>query len=155
MKNAFLEIISLMRAAECVSIKIKNAPYMPLCVEFIGIWGPSGSGRECVSFCHYGEKNGDLMRDLEVCFEILPDETGLVPDRTSLFAYEYRNDYAGFCSSVFDGGAHNRRLATANEIKNFARMWAKNLAEQGFIDAARAQLSATETTTATAAPSNG
>ena len=148
MKNAFLEIISLMRAAKCDSIKIINEPWMPLCVEFIGNYGPSGSGHECVSFCHYGEQNGDLMRDPEVCFEIVPKD-----GETYLFGYEYRNDYAGFCTEVFDSGTLDREMAT--DINAFALLWGDNLAEQGFIDAARAQLSATETTTATAAPSNG
>lgn len=133
MKNAFLEIIAVMRAAKCDSIKIINEPWMPLCVEFIGNYGPSGSGHECVSFCHYGEQNGDLMRDPEVCFAIVPKD-----GETYLFGYEYRNDYAGFCTEVFDSGTLNREMAT--DINAFALLWADNLKEQGFIQAAFTQL---------------
>ena len=35
---------------------------------------------------HYGEQNGDLMRDPEMCFEIRDGE---------LDPYFYRNDYVG------------------------------------------------------------
>jgi hypothetical protein len=150
--NAFLEIIALMRAAKCDTIKILNEPFMPLCVEFIGNYGPSGTGNECVSFCHYGEQNGDAMRDPEVIFEIVPKD-----GENYLFAYNYRNDYAGFESDVFANDTLDRALA--NEINAFALLWAENLTEQGFVTATRDQLAApaiaTETATASAASSNG
>jgi hypothetical protein len=49
------------------TVKIENAPYMSLTVENIGL-GPRGL--PALSICHYGEQNGDLMRDPEMCFEM-------------------------------------------------------------------------------------
>ncbi|MGZ8366988.1 MAG: DUF6908 domain-containing protein [Nitrospira sp.] len=37
--------------------------YMPLSVEKIG---SSGEGNRLVSLCHYGEQNGDPMRDPDI-----------------------------------------------------------------------------------------
>ncbi len=48
-------------------LKIENAPYMVLVVEAIGT-GPMGL--PALSVAHYGEQNGDLMRDPEMCFEL-------------------------------------------------------------------------------------
>lgn len=45
-------------------------------------------GWKAVSVCHYGEQNGDLMRDPEVVFLILPDGITAYP-------VTYRNDYTG------------------------------------------------------------
>ena len=49
------------------SVKIENAPYMALCVENIGL-GPRS--QTALSVAHYGEQNGDLMCDPEMCFEL-------------------------------------------------------------------------------------
>jgi hypothetical protein len=48
-------------------LKIENAPYMALVIEAIEE-GPSGL--PTVSVTHYSERNGDLMRDPEMCFEL-------------------------------------------------------------------------------------
>ena len=42
-----------------------------------------------ISVCHYGEQNGDLMRDPEMCFEL-----GFI-DGLHLSDFYYRNDYVG------------------------------------------------------------
>ena len=49
-------------------LKIENAPYMELDIEAMDESGPCGI--PAVSVAHYGERNGDLMRDLEMCFEL-------------------------------------------------------------------------------------
>ena len=46
--------------------------------------GPSGL--PAVSITHYGEQNGDLIRDPEMGFELRDNE---------LSAFYYRNDYVG------------------------------------------------------------
>jgi len=51
-----------------LSLKIENAPYMPLVVEGLDESGPMGL--PAISVAHYGEQNGDLMRDPEMCFEL-------------------------------------------------------------------------------------
>lgn len=49
------------------NVTIENAPYMSLAVENIG---PGTRGLPALSICHYGEQNGDLMRNPEMCFEM-------------------------------------------------------------------------------------
>jgi hypothetical protein len=45
-----------------------NPPYMALVIEATDESGPCGL--PAISVCHYGEQNGDLMRDPEMCFEL-------------------------------------------------------------------------------------
>ncbi len=42
------------------TVKIPNPPYMTLTVENIG---PGPRNLPALSICHYGEQNGDAMRD--------------------------------------------------------------------------------------------
>jgi hypothetical protein len=51
-----------------LSLKIENPPYMALVIEATDESGPCGL--PVLSVCHYGEQNGDLMRDPEMCFEL-------------------------------------------------------------------------------------
>lgn len=50
-----------------LSLKIENPPFMALVIEATDESGPCGL--PAISVCHYGEQNGDLMRDPEMCFE--------------------------------------------------------------------------------------
>ncbi len=50
-------------------IKIENPPYMALVIEATPEPGPCGL--PAISVAHYGEQNGDLMRDPEMCFELI------------------------------------------------------------------------------------
>jgi hypothetical protein len=45
-------------------LKIENGSWMPLVIEGIG---PGPDGLPAISVCHYGEQNGDAMRDPEMC----------------------------------------------------------------------------------------
>jgi hypothetical protein len=49
-------------------VNIENPPYMPLVIEAVDESGPRGL--PALSVCHYGEQNGDAMRDPEMCFEL-------------------------------------------------------------------------------------
>ena len=60
---------------------------MALVIEATDESGPCGL--PAISICHYGEQNGDLMRDPEMCFEL-----GLA-NGPHLNAFYYRNDYVG------------------------------------------------------------
>jgi hypothetical protein len=62
-------------------LKIDNPPYMELVIEAMDESGPMGL--PAISVCHYGEQNGDLMRDPEMCFEL-----GLI-DGPHLSAFYY------------------------------------------------------------------
>jgi hypothetical protein len=51
---------------------------MALVIEATDESGPCGL--PAISVCHYGEQNGDLMRDPEMCFELgLAGEAHLNP----------------------------------------------------------------------------
>jgi hypothetical protein len=52
-----------------LSLRIENPPYLPLSIEALGESGPCGLA--ALSVAHYSERNGDLMRDPEMCFELV------------------------------------------------------------------------------------
>jgi hypothetical protein len=119
---------ALLNRAEA-TVKIANAPYMPLSVENIGL-GPRGL--PALSVCHYGEQNGDLMRDPEMCFE-MEIEGGTVSD---FHPYYYRNDYAGYEQNAVDGQHVNAVLIRSQ--REFSETWSRNLFDQGFLAAYQA-----------------
>jgi hypothetical protein len=49
-------------------LKIDNVPYMELVIEAMDDSGPMGL--PAISVAQYGDQNGDLMRDPEMCFEL-------------------------------------------------------------------------------------
>ena len=115
------------------TVKIENRPYMSLTVENIGL-GPRGL--PALSICHYGELNGDLMRDPEMCFE-MEIENGSVKE---FHPYYYRNDYVAFEQFVVD--EENRRIdvKAIQSQREMAQLWDSNLAAQGFLKAHTATL---------------
>jgi hypothetical protein len=52
-------------------LTIDNAPWMALVIEAVDESGPLGL--PAISVCHYGEQNGDAMRDPEMYFELEAD----------------------------------------------------------------------------------
>ena len=110
-------------------LKIDNPPYMELVIEALDESGPMGL--PAVSVAHYGEQNGDLMRDPEMCFEL-----GLA-GAPHLSAFYYRSDYLGveqWSRFIRDGNyAHHTELHRQHE--SFAALWDKNLNAQGFVEA--------------------
>ena len=111
------------------AVRIRVDSYMPLSIEAIGT---SADGNRLISLCHYGEQNGDLMRDPEMVFEI---HTYAAPDMAEPLSF--RNDYMGLMQEVYrydDSGKKthvNTRLK--QELKSFARTWFQNLKDQGFL----------------------
>lgn len=106
-------------AKEHKSYKLTASGFMDLTVE---TWQEDNLLN--VSVCHYGEQNGDLMRDPEMLF---------------IFGYGYekpvyfRNDYTGTeqqAQIVRDGQTLvNPRLI--KELARFAKIWVSNLKSQG------------------------
>ena len=110
-------------------LKIENAPYMALVIEATGKSGPSGL--PAISVAHYGEQNGDLMRDPEMCFELGSAE------EPQLDPFYFRNDYIGVeqWSRTIERG-HNIQLTRLHEQhKQVAKEWDNNLRLQGFAGA--------------------
>jgi hypothetical protein len=117
-------------------LKVENLPYMPLVIEALDESGPMGM--PAISVCHYGEQNGDLMRDPEMCFEL--GHTG----GPHLSAFYFRNDYLGieqWSRHLVDGDyIHLADLHRQHE--SFAKTWDNNLRLQGFLQAFERQQTA-------------
>lgn len=118
--------------AGTTAMRIAVPGYMRLSVEEIGT---SGEGRRLVSLCHYGEQNGDLMRDPDIVFMFhdLPDGAGAEP-------VSFRNDYIGVSQEVYlydDAGNRTHvRTSLKRQLKDFSASWFRNLEQQGFFDPA-------------------
>ena len=116
----------LLNGARAVRITVSG--YLPLSVEEIG---SSGDGYRLVSLCHYGEQNGDLMRDPDIVFLFhnLPD--GMAAEPVS-----FRNDYLGLSQEVYRYDETGRRTHVVSslkqDLKEFARAWFVTLRDQGF-----------------------
>jgi len=121
-------------------IRIDNDPYERLCIEAVGI-GPRGL--EQISICHYFEQNGDLVQDPDLVVEVIPDAAGMVPGDVKeygIVSIQHPFGPAIHACWVDDRGrvtVDERRL---RDIRSFARIWDRNLREQGFLHAFQAQL---------------
>ena len=113
-------------------LRIENPPYMALVLEGIGL-GPRGL--MAISVAHYGEQNGDPMRDPEMCFEVEFAESKVL----ALHPYQFQNDYAGvYQVAVWEEdsccGSHVIvQPDILREQRAFARVWDRNLMAQGFL----------------------
>ena len=110
-------------------LKIENQPFMALVIEATDESGPCGL--PAISVCHYGEQNGDAMRDPEMCFEF-----GLAGG-PHLNPFYYRNDYAGVeqWSRFIRETNYCYHSQLHDEHERFAKLWDNNLREQGFAEA--------------------
>jgi len=115
-------------------LKIDNAPYMELVIEALDESGPMGL--PALSVTHYGEQNGDAMRDPEMCFEL-----GLAGG-AHLSAFYYRNDYLGVeqWSRNIVRGNYVHLVSLHEQHQRFAKTWDNNLHLQGFAEAFERQL---------------
>jgi hypothetical protein len=111
-------------------IRLEIPGFMRLVIEHVGT-GPRGGS--LVSVAHYGELNGDLMRDPEIVFEVADGQWQPV---------SIQQDYVGsYREAVFVGedGKVFVRPAEVRDIAAFARIWDRNLKHQGFVNAAEAR----------------
>jgi hypothetical protein len=108
-------------------LTIDNPPFMQLVIEAVDESGPCGL--PALSVAHYGEQNGDAMRDPEMLFEV--SRWG------SVNPFYWRNDYVGVEQwSRFikdDHYCYHSQLHEQHEA--FANTWDKNLRSQGFLEA--------------------
>ena len=111
-------------------LKIENPPYMALVIEAVPEPGPLAL--PAISVAHYGEQNGDPMRDPEMCFELFKRGGSLALD-----PYYFRNDYMGseqWSRNLVDGlYVVLSDLHKLHEL--FAEVWDGNLRSQGFAEA--------------------
>ncbi len=108
-------------------LKIDNPPFMELVIEAVDESGPCGF--PALSVAHYGEQNGDAMRDPEMLFELEPSG--------ELNPFQYRNDYIGveqWSRFIGDRGYVSRRELYIQHV-SFAKVWDRNLRAQGYAEA--------------------
>jgi hypothetical protein len=118
------------KALKSKPIRLEVPGFMRLVIEHVGT-GPRGG--ELVSVAHYGEQQGDLMRDPEIVFEVMHGQWQSV---------SIQQDYVGsYREAVYVGedGKVYVRPAEVRDIAVFARVRDRNLKHQGFVDAAEAQ----------------
>ena len=110
-------------------LHIENPPYMALVIEATDESGPCGL--PALSVCHYGEQNGDTMRDPEMLFEL-----GFVGG-AHLNPFYWRNDYVAIeqWSRFIREGTYCFHTQLHKEHERFAAPWDKNLLDQGFAEA--------------------
>lgn len=123
--SIFYAVIDM--AGEDGTVKLDNAEgFVPLSVE--RIYRDNSIG-EIWSFAHYGELNGDLMRDPEMEFLVVGQK---------VYPISYRLDYVGFYeplawltdSSTLEIDQGLIRQGKAQEQADFAAMWLRNIADQ-------------------------
>jgi len=120
-----------LKAVQRNYLRLENPPFMRLVVEVIG--GPWKQGEAQVweiSVAHYGELNGDAMRDPEMCFRV-----SVQPDDSWLWTPCYfRNDYVGLEQMAEEITAKPK---LQRDLQAFALLWDCNLVHQGFLTAFR------------------
>ena len=113
-----------------MAVRITSEGYMPLSIEDIG---HSPDGFRQISLCHYGEQNGDLMRDPEIVFTLQDIEGFTIAEPVS-----FQNDYMGVFQEVYRYNGEGKRMGfnprLKRELVSFCLTWFNNLKHQGFFD---------------------
>jgi uncharacterized protein DUF6908 len=111
------------------AVRLTVDGYMPLSVEDIG---KSADGNRLISICHYGEQNGDLMRDPDMVFEVYSSPAPATAEPLS-----FRNDYMGLMQEIYryddDGKKTHVNARLKQDLKSFGLTWFQNLKDQGFL----------------------
>ena len=111
------------------AIRLTVGGYMPLSVKDIG---QSADGNRLISICHYGEQNGDFMRDPDMVFEVYASPAPATAEPLS-----FRNDYMGLMQEVYRYDDDGKKTAVnpklKQDLKSFGLTWFKNLKNQGFL----------------------
>jgi hypothetical protein len=126
-------------------IRIEMKGYDRLCIEHVG--NAPTDGLVLVSVAHYFEQNGDLMSDPEMTFEVNPSddkENGWLSGSWRPASIT-QSPMGVYREAVFrdDAGRTLIRPKLVAELKGFARMWNRNIGEQGYLEAFRRQLAET------------
>lgn len=112
-------------------VRIANPPFMLLVIESLGEPGPNG--HRALSIAHYGEQNGDAMRDPEICAEVVVENRAV-----KLWPYYFRNDYAGveLWNRLREAdGSMTCRPRETRDLDRFMEFWDANIHDQGYLEA--------------------
>ena len=101
------EIFRALLALQTTKIDNSDGTYMPVYIELIG----RIDNYNFFSLAHYGQQNGDAMRDPEMLFALHKETQQFIP-------YYYRNDYCGIEQNL------------QAEHTTFANQWLRNIAVQ-------------------------
>lgn len=99
--------------------------YMDLVIENIGY--NDFEGNPVYSIAHYGEMNGDAMRDPEITFSVNEAEKSILP-------LSFRNDYMGMNVEYFrnQNGRISYLSTWLHDGDQFLQTWTQNIIDQGF-----------------------
>ena len=105
--------------------KFKSSGFMDLTIEYL--YTKDCYGNPVYSITHYGEQNGDMMRDPDMTFSINPITGTIIP-------LSFRNDYLGVYQEVIQErhGKTMYCISLIRDLDNFLWTWLKNIKEQGF-----------------------
>ena len=139
MKNIqqIIEAHGGLAAVQADYLRIENPPFMRLVIEIVGPIFPNGTSE--MSVAHYGEQNGDAMRDPEITFLMIPGENREWQWQPLTFTNDYMGIYQ--VAAEYDNFAHLRvrDAKLSRELTEFAEMWDRNIKHQGFVEAFRNQ----------------
>ena len=114
-------ILRALLALQTSKIDNTDEAYMPVYIEIID----RSEAYNHISLAHYGEQNGDMMRDPEMLFALHKETRQFIP-------YYDRNDYMGVeqysVKWTDEGILLNRRLQA--DHTTFANQWLRNIAAQ-------------------------
>jgi len=129
--HIFLKLIK--KLGEEDHVKIESKSFMPLTLEFLHtVQTETGSGK-LYSLSHTYVQNGDLMRDPEMCFIVVPQPNGI---DTLIYPQMYQQDSLGlYEESVHLNGSTVTGFIPIWQASHcaFANMWLKNILAQGFL----------------------
>jgi hypothetical protein len=120
------------------ALRIESEGFMTLHIECIGL-SPREDGMVLVSVAHYGEQNGDAMRDPDMVFDVnTSDDPAIGWESGEWRPVSFRNDYVGLFQEamVVEDGRVMVWPKLMKELKSFAGTWNRNIKEQGFVTAA-------------------
>jgi hypothetical protein len=104
--------------------KIKFKGMQPLNIEAIGKYGSFPA----FSIMHFGEQNGDLMRDPDVVF--------LEMSEGDFLPVSFQNDYVGYFAEYYDFNDKGALLIDKEQVQDlieFTSTWMDNIESQGYI----------------------
>ena len=107
------------------AVRFKSSGFMDLTVEDLET--NDCYGNPIFSITHYGEQNGDAMRDPDMTFSINRETETIIP-------LSFQNDYRAFYQEVITrrNGKLMYCVSMLRELDDFLWMWLKNIKDQGF-----------------------
>lgn len=106
--------------------RYESGGFMPLVLEYL--YYSDYKGRPVYSMTHYGEQNGDAMRDPDMTFSVDWDNQIVEPQT-------YQNDYLGVYQEVYRRDEQGRLLYSKRlrtDLDEFLWQWLQNIEQQGY-----------------------